>query len=240
MASSIVTVAEERFPRSTTPRARPSSVRIITKSSSYQALVSPVLASPAANIPFSPASPDWPAINLISPSTASHHSVPSDTEEDGDVISPRLALLTSGLSDETGELNKLISPSAPIPQPGDELLYDVAIEEKPDVAFFNPDFQASLTKTKLEMKDVSLAVWGCPASHQLGSDLYALRQRADQLGEFEPMRTRRLALVGDEGNGMSDAILTLHYLMMNVGKAAAINALLDESRLNHSVSGTSP
>jgi hypothetical protein len=158
----------------------------------------------AANLPFSPVSPDWPAINLISPSTASHHSVLLGPDDEGDIKSPRLALLTSGLNDESEELNKLISPSVPVPQPGDELLYDVANEEKPDMAFFNPEVQASLARTKREMKDVSLALWGCPASHQNGSDLHALKQRAHELAVFEPMRTRRIGIVGDVGAGTVD------------------------------------
>lgn len=201
MATCTTMTAQDPFPRSTTPRPRPTSVRIVTQRTSYQSLISPVLMSPVADLPFSPVSPDWPAINLISPSTASHHSVFSDPDQDDDFRSPRLALLTSGLNDESEELNKLISPSAPIPQPGDELLYDITNEEKPDMPLFNSDFQASLARMKQEMKDVSLALWGCPASHQLGSDLHALKQRAQQLGEFEPMRTRRVALVGDTGAG---------------------------------------
>ena len=158
--------------------------------------------SPVANLPFSPVSPDWPAITVISPSTASHRSVISvqDQEED-DIISPRLTLLTAGLNDEPEELNKLISPSAPIPLPGDELLYDIESEEKPDLPFFDPDFQKSLARTKQEMKDVSVVLWGCAASHKRGSDLYLLKQRSQQLGEFEPMRTIRIGFVGDSGAG---------------------------------------
>jgi hypothetical protein len=201
MATHAAMPAQDPFPRSTTPRPRPSSVRIITKRSSYQSLMSPALMNPTSNLPFSPISPDWPAIKLLSPSTASHHSVISDQDETSEIRSPRLALLTSGLGDECDELNKLISPSAPVPQPGDELLYDVLNEEMTDMAFFNPEFQSALARTKQEMNDISLALWGYPGSHQLGSHLHALKQRAQQLGEFEPMRTRRIAVVGGSGAG---------------------------------------
>lgn len=149
--------------------------------------------------PFSQVDSEWPLINIISPSTASHHSLCSDTENE--FRTPRLALLTSELGDEAEEFNKLISPSAPIPQPGDELLYDIMTEEKPDEPFFNHQFQAILARMKQEMKDISLSIWGCPASHRLGSDLHALKQHAVQLSEFEPSRTRTIAFVGESGVG---------------------------------------
>jgi len=131
----------------------------------------------------------------------------STRDEVDSLKSPRLALLTSGLDSESEGLNQLISPSAPVPQPGDELLYDVVNEEKPDMAFFNPEFQSALTRTKQEMNNISLALWGYPGSHQSGSHLHALKQRAQQLSEFEPMRTRRIAVVGDSGAGTLELLL---------------------------------
>jgi hypothetical protein len=208
MAAYTTIIAQDPFPRSTTPRAGPTSVHIITKRTSYQSLISPVLTGPVTNLPSSPISPDWPAIKVTSPSTASHHSLSWDQNEGDGSRSPRLALLTGGLLDEFEEINKLISPFTPIPQSGDELLYDVMSEEKPDMPLFNSDFQASLERTKKEMKDVALAIWGCPASHQLGSNLYTLRQRAQQLGAFEPVRTKRIALVGDTGAGNKGLFLS--------------------------------
>lgn len=95
----------------------------------------------------------------------------------------------------------LISPSAPVQVPGDELLYDTASERMPGDAFFNAEFQAALAATKQEMKDISLAIWGCPISHRLGSDLHALKQWAQQLSEFEPTRTRTIGFVGGSGVG---------------------------------------
>lgn len=201
MATCTTMTARDPFPRAPTPRPT-SSFRLVAKRTSYQSLNSPVLMSPVDKKPFSPASPttaEWPGINVISPSTASHHSVNSDTEDD--LRSPRLALLTSNLEGDQEERNNLVSPSAPIPQPGDELLYDIATEEKPDEPFFSPDIQSCLVKTKQQMKDISLAIWGCPVSHQVGSDLHALKERAQKLSEFEPDRTKKIALVGSPGAG---------------------------------------
>lgn len=208
------------FPRTPTPR--PTSIcQILPKRISYQSLNSPGLVSPIEGRPFSPVdqeeSAEWEHINInvISPSTASHHSLCSDTDEI--FRSPPLALQTSNLlgcqlQTEFEESNTLFSPSAPVQHPGDELLYDVGSEERPDEAFFDPAFQAALAATKQEMKDVALAIWGCPASHQIGSDLHALKQRALELSEFEPLRTRTVGFVGEAG----------------VGKRSVINALLDQ------------
>jgi hypothetical protein len=149
-------------------------------------------------------SPRWQDINVISPSTASHRSLYSDNE-DG-FRSPRLQLLTSNLLGTHSQcsspgVHTLISPSAQVQLPGDELLYDVTSEERPDEKIFDTAFQAALASAKQEMKDVSLALWGCPSSHQLGSDLHALKERAQELSEFEPSRTRTVGLVGDPGTG---------------------------------------
>lgn len=205
MATCATIMAQDPFSRAPTPKPAPSSFRVVTKRTSYQSLNSPVMMSPVVPQPFSPLSPvepEWPLINVISPSTASHHSLYSDGEDE--FRPPRLALLTSDLDNGPEELNKLISPSAPVPQPGDELLYDMATEEKPDQPYFQPDFQSVLAKTKQEMKDIALAIWGCPASHQLGSDLHALKQRALELSEFEPAKSRTIGLVGDANAGECD------------------------------------
>lgn len=200
---------QDMLPRAPTPRPL-STFQIMAKRASYQSLRSPTLLSPIGGRPFSAVnpgpqnSPSWEHINVISPSTASHRSLYSDTD-DG-FRSPRLALLTNNLleahrQEDPEGINTLISPSAPVPQPGDELLYDIANEERPEERLFNPEFQAALATTKQEMKDISLAIWGCPASHQLGSDLHALKERAQELSEFEPSRTRTVGIVGDSGVG---------------------------------------
>ncbi|KAF2114884.1 hypothetical protein BDV96DRAFT_576070 [Lophiotrema nucula] len=229
MAACSTMAVRDPLTREPTPTPRPiPTPRLITKRMSFQSLRSPVLLSPVGGRPFpSPSlfapsqdSPGWEHINVISPSTASHHSVYSDIEEG--FRSPRLALLTSNLScnPQHGSegMHLLISPSAPVQVPGDELLYDIATEQKPDDAFFNAEFQAALAATKQEMKDISLAIWGCPISHRLGSDLHALKQWAQQLSEFEPTRTRTIGFVGESG----------------VGKSSVINALLDQPHLAHS------
>ncbi|KAF2733490.1 hypothetical protein EJ04DRAFT_524428 [Polyplosphaeria fusca] len=230
MATSTTMVVKDPFPRAPTPTPRvPSAFRLITKRTSYQSLRSPDLLSPMSPVaprPF-PAveppqeSPGWEHINVISPSTASHHSMYSDSDDA--FRSPRLALLTNNLlgshmQQETEGIRTLISPSAPVQQPGDELLYDVGTEAAPDERYFHADFQAALAATKQEMKDISLAMWGCPASHRIGSDLHHLKQWAQNLSEFEPTRTRTVGLVGDPG----------------VGKSSVINSLLDQSDLAHS------
>jgi hypothetical protein len=107
----------------------------------------------------------------------------------------------SRASSAISEMNMLISPSAPVQLPGDELLYDINTEARPEEPFFDPAFQRALNNTKQEMKDLSLAIWGCSAAHQVGSDLHALRQWAQTLSEFEPSRTRTVGLVGDSGVG---------------------------------------
>jgi hypothetical protein len=100
------------------------------------------------------------------------------------------------------EQSPLFSPSAPPQQPGDELLYSLASEERPDERIFQKDFQDALSTTKAEMREISLAIWGCTAAHQAGSDLYALRKQAQALSEFEASRTRTVGLVGDSGVGV--------------------------------------
>ncbi|KAF2263942.1 hypothetical protein CC78DRAFT_581063 [Lojkania enalia] len=227
MAAYITLETRDAFARVPTPKPT-SGFRIVTKRPSFQSLNSPVITSPTGGRPlFSPVdtgshgSPEWEHVNVTSPSTASHYSLYSDTEEA--FRSPRLQLLTSNLLGQQSYIepesaHTLISPSAPVQLPGDELLYDVAKEESPKKRFFEPDFQAALTASKQEMKDISLTIWGCPASHRLGSDLHALKQWAQQLSEFEPLRTRTVGLVGDAG----------------VGKSSLVNSLLDQPDFSHS------
>ena len=140
-------------------------------------------------------------------SNSTHNSVYSDRESRNS--SPRriagLAGLHLGdsLRAPEGHVHQLFSPSAPPKQPGDELLYNVASERRPDERIFSPAFQSALEETKGELRELSLAIWGCTAAHQAGTGLYALRQQGQSLSEFEPTRTRTVGLVGDSGAGMN-------------------------------------
>jgi len=219
--TTICTATAIPLPRSPTPRP---TFQIVTKKTSVPKLRSPIGHRKPEIDPGSMDSPAWEhQFNLISPSTASHGSpfFPS-----GEFESPRVPpLITTGLAINSGmlsahsrassasEMNMLTSPSAPVQLPGDELLYDISTEPRPDERLFDLSFQAALNKTRKEMKDLSLAIWGCTAAHQVGSDLYALRQWAQELSEFEPSRTRTVGLIGDSGVGM--CFKNKHYQRSN-------------------------
>ncbi|KAF2866503.1 hypothetical protein BDV95DRAFT_504588 [Massariosphaeria phaeospora] len=162
-------------------------------------------------------------IKIVSPSPASYCSLHSGTNDR--LRSPRLALLTENLLETQHEqllenINTLVSPSAPISQSGDEFLYDSSMEELPHEPFFAPDFQAALASTKQEVTEISLALWGCPTSHQMRSDLHSLRGCAQELSRFESVRTRTVGLVGGS----------------RMGKSSIINSLLDHPCLAQSSS----
>jgi hypothetical protein len=151
-------------------------------------------------------SDESPTISVMTPgSNSTHNSVYSDRESRNS--SPRRIAGLAGLhlGDDLrapeGHVHQLFSPSAPPKQPGDELLYNVASERRPDERIFSQAFQSALEETKGELRELSLAIWGCTAAHQAGTGLYALRQQGQSLSEFEPMRTRTVGLVGDSGAG---------------------------------------
>ncbi|PSN71098.1 hypothetical protein BS50DRAFT_631118 [Corynespora cassiicola Philippines] len=218
MATCTTMTSQDPVPRTPTP----------TSTSTFQVVGMQDSSSPTT--PSSQTFPDWQhvSVNVISPSTASHHSMFLDEdEEDEACLSPKLALFTSNLpiieppeEDSFEALTTLISPSAPVQYPGDELIYDIATEERPEERFFDQEFQDSLKTTKKEIKNISLAIWGCSASHQQGSDLYALKEWARELSEFEPSMRKTLGIVGAS----------------KTGKSSVINSLLDQPHLTFATS----
>ncbi|OCK73886.1 hypothetical protein K432DRAFT_430339 [Lepidopterella palustris CBS 459.81] len=206
------------FSRSATPRIPQKNV---SRRPSTQSIRSGGQFARRPSIDPSQGSPNSDAI-LTPGSEYTYESVYSDRESDD--ASPRFAAKLAGLHfgghlrSPSNEVNPLFSPSAPPQLPGDELMYSLASEKRPDEKIFSESFQDAINQTKGELREISLAIWGCTAAHQVGSNLYFLRQQAQSLSEFEPSRTRTVGLVGDSG----------------VGKSSLINSLLDQPDLARS------
>jgi len=138
-------------------------------------------------------------INVISPTTASHRSVYSEIEDDG--LSPRGAGKVfdeenEGEAKEIRGIGGLNGTEGALP--GDELLYDVRMEEEGDSeAGYGGDLREVVQRMKRNIREVAIALeW-----RGAGEVVQELKRRARKLSEFEPREWKRLGVVGGRGSG---------------------------------------
>ncbi|KAL2286393.1 hypothetical protein FJTKL_07151 [Diaporthe vaccinii] len=102
--------------------------------------------------------------------------------------------------------------SSPRPEP---VIHRVEDEEPPDDEFHSLAFQQRLSQAKNMLQGLARVLSSSPIHIEPDSNIKRHHEEAESLGDFHPLSTRRVGLVGDSG----------------VGKSSLINSLLDKDSL---------
>jgi hypothetical protein len=85
----------------------------------------------------------------------------------------------------------------------DQRRYDVRDEAPPQDRFHEPAFQQGLAEAQSRMAGLAAVLGSGTQNLEPDSSMRALRNRADELANFQCLPTRIVGLVGDSGVGMN-------------------------------------